>query len=171
MVTSGFTVQDQLTIEAGALFEFGNDVPFVVNQSGSLIAQGTADAVIEFTSMSRLCLSGEGILIDSSTGNNVLDFVKITYGGSSKYDFDSFVDALTNIGVGTSATVNITNSEITNSGNYGIYSDGTVNADVEDAAARVTRLKIIREETFFYNSFILKGSRYGSLSLMNQFYS
>ncbi len=135
MVTSGFTIRDQLTIEAGALFEFGNDVFFIVNQSGSLIAQGTSDAMIEFTSVSPTVFKWRGILIDSSTGNNVLDFVKVTYGGSSKYDFDGFVDALTNIGVGTNATVNITNSEITNSGNYGIYSDGTVNADVEDAAA------------------------------------
>ncbi len=134
-VTGGITVRDQLTIEAGALFEFDNNIPFVVDQSGSLIAQGTSDAIIEFTSMSPTVFKWRGILIDSSTGNNVLDFVKVTYGGSSKYDFDSFVDALTNIGVGTDATVNITNSEITNSGSYGIYSDGTVNADVEAGSA------------------------------------
>ncbi|WKN44407.1 PKD domain-containing protein [Tunicatimonas pelagia] len=135
IVTGGITIRDQLTIEAGALFEFDNNIPFVVEQSGSLIAQGTSDTMIEFTSISPTVFKWRGILIDSSTGNNVLDFVKITYGGSSKYDFDGFVDALTNIGIGTNATVNITNSEISNSGNYGIYSDGTANANVEDAAA------------------------------------
>ncbi len=135
IVTGGITVRDQLTIGAGALFEFDNNIPFVIDQGGSLIAQGTSDAMIEFTSLNPSVFKWRGILIDSNTANSILDHVKITYGGSSKYDFDGFVDALTNIGVGTDATVNITNSEISNSGNYGIYSDGTVNANVEDAAA------------------------------------
>ena len=134
-VTGYVTIQRSLTVQAGAQFKFANDVGFEVNESGSLLAQGTADSLIVFTSAEPGTFLWRGIFLNSSTNNNVLDYVEVSHGGSSKYDFASFVDANVNVGVASTTTVAITNSTIADSGSYGIYSDGTVNADVEAAEA------------------------------------
>ena len=135
VVTSGVTIQRSLTIQPGASLYFDNDVYFQTTESGSLIAQGTADSVIVFTSAQPGTFKWRGIFVNSSTTNNVLDYVEVSHGGSSKYDFANFVDANVNVGVGNSATLSLTNSTISNSGSYGLYVDGTINADVEESAA------------------------------------
>ena len=88
-----------------------------------------------FTSAAPGTFRWRGLFINSSTNNNKLDYTEVSYGGSSKYDFANFVDANVNVGVGSSATIIITNSTIANSGSYGIYSDGFVNANLETDAA------------------------------------
>ncbi|MGB3851764.1 MAG: PKD domain-containing protein [Tunicatimonas sp.] len=134
LVTGNLDIQRSLTIQPGAKFDFQNDVFFTVTESGSLIAEGTATSTIVFTSADPSAYKWRGIFISAGTINNKLDYVEVSHGGSSKYDFASFVDANVNVGVGAGATVAITNSTITNSGSYGIYADGTVNADVETTA-------------------------------------
>ena len=134
-VTGGLTIRRSLTIKPGAQFSFESDVSLVVDQTGSLIAGGTADSTIVLTSAEPGVFRWKGLYINSSTSNNVLDYVDVSYGGSSTYRFAGFVDANVNVGVGSSATVTITNSTLANSSNYGIYVDGTVNADVEETAA------------------------------------
>ncbi len=135
LVTGNIDIQRSLTIQPGAKFDFQNDVFFTVTESGSLIAEGTATSPIVFTSADPSAYKWRGIFISAGTINNKLDYVEVSHGGSSKYDFASFVDANVNVGVGAGATVAITNSTITNSASYGIYADGTVNADVEAGSA------------------------------------
>ncbi len=135
MVTGGVTVQQVLTIKPGAKFDFGNDIFFQTTKSGALIAVGKSDSTIVFTSAAPGTFRWRGLFINSSTSNNKLDYTEVSFGGSSKYDFANFVDANVNVGVGSSALVNITNSTITDSGSYGIYSDGSVNANLEADAA------------------------------------
>ena len=135
VVTGGLDIQRSLTIKPGATFDFDNDVFFQITESGSLIAKGTADSLIVFTSAEPGTFRWRGLFFNASTSNNQLDYTEVSYGGSSKYDFANFVDANVNVGVGGSTTVAITNSTISNSGSYGIYSDGTVNAEVEESAA------------------------------------
>ena len=135
-VFKDLTIHSSLTLEPGAQFVFENDAFLLVEESGSLIADGTADSTIVFTSNQPGVFRWKGIYINSSTSNNVLDHVEVSYGGSSSYRFANFVNAVVNVGVGSGATVAITNSTITDSSGYGIYADGTVTpADAEGAAA------------------------------------
>ena len=135
VVTGGVTIQQVLTIKPGAKFDFDNDIFFQITKSGSLIAVGKSDSTIVFTSAAPGTFRWRGLFINSSTSNNKLDYTEVSFGGSSKYDFANFVDANVNVGIGSSALVNITNSTITNSGSYGIYSDGSVNSNLEEGAA------------------------------------
>ena len=134
-VFADLTIHSSLTIEPGAQFVFESDAFLLVEESGSLIADGTADSTIVFTSNQPGVFRWKGIYINSSTSNNVLDHVEVSYGGSSNYRFANFVNAVVNVGVGSGATVAITNSTITNSSGYGIYADGTVAPDAESGAA------------------------------------
>ena len=135
VVSGNVDVQRSLTIQPGAKFDFLNDVYLTVTESGSLIAEGTADSTIVFTSAEPGVYRWRGLYIGASTSNNKLDYVQVTYGGSSTYRFASFVNANVNVGIGAGTTVAITNSTITNSSGYGIYADGTVAPDAESTAA------------------------------------
>lgn len=137
VATGQIAVQDQeITIEPGVNMVFRGDFGMNFTGSSTLIAEGNSSSPIIFDSYNPDAFPWRGILIDNSTSNNSLDFVTIKNGGSSKYDFDSFVDAKVNLGIGTNSQVSITNSTIinrsTDANGYGIYSDGTTN-DINNA--------------------------------------
>ena len=124
-VTGRLDINGVLTIAPGALFEFDEDVD--VRVYGAFIADGTVDDIITFTSSNITGgLLWKGFHIISSDGRNSFDFTLVSHGGNSPINF-SGDDFAANIGVDTNGQVSITNSTISNSGAYGVYSKGTTN--------------------------------------------
>jgi len=120
-VTGDVYVDGDLTIAAGAQFELDENVMMEV--TGSIIAEGTSNDMIKFTTSN---LDGQihwkGLFVKSSSSLNKLNYVKVTYAGNSKIDFvgDDYQSA---IGIDQDAKLAITNSEIANNNGFGVYAD------------------------------------------------
>ena len=117
-----------LIIEAGATLEFGADVRFWIDDDGYLEAIGTSTDKITFTGRSESAGYWKGLVIWTNTTENQIDYAIFSYGGSSSHGSGVFE---TNLGVGNSGKLNVTNSEINNSAGYGLYTESgtTINAD------------------------------------------
>jgi hypothetical protein len=108
------------------------DVEIDVN--GALIAEGTASDMITFTTSNQAGgILWRGLFILSTDSRNSLDFVNVSYGGYSELNF-SGSNFKADVGVDAGASINITNSSITDSGGYGIYSIGSTNDFTSGAA-------------------------------------
>ena len=136
-VTGDLYLTGTVNIAAGALFEMNEDVQLVIGGSGALIAEGTASEMITFTTAN---LSGgihwQGLFFTSSNSLNKLDFVEVSYGGNSPHDFTG-ANFSANVGVELDAQLTMTNSVISNSSSYGVYSIGNLN-NILDASANNT---------------------------------
>ncbi|MGM0376162.1 MAG: PKD domain-containing protein [Bacteroidota bacterium] len=108
-------IDKSVTIEPGARFEMGTDVKLKVRNE--IMAEGTSDDWIEFTGRSEAKGAWTGILVSSTSVDNILDYVKIEYGGGN--DLDIYMDA-GNLGVHSDAYLDAPNLEIENSANYGV---------------------------------------------------
>jgi hypothetical protein len=111
-----------VTVEEGVNMTFESDVPFWVT-SGSLIADGTANEPITMTATEGDEQQGwwRGVAIYSTNANNTMDYVEIRHAGS---DALSTIDEAANIGIQEGgATLDLTNSTITDSGKHGVYCD------------------------------------------------
>ena len=110
-------VNGDLTINAGANFEFEANRGFRIN--GSLSAVGTNTERIVFTGKTKSAGAWKGMrFVESNSVNNRLHFVDISYGGS-----DDFNLARANLNVDrflNGSLVDIQNSSFTNSAGYGI---------------------------------------------------
>ncbi len=131
-ITGNIRVFGKVTVEAGASFKMDEDVQILVD--GAFTAKGTSSNMITFTSSNiDGGLHWKGFYFSSTDASNEFDFCNIAYGGNSPHDFTG-ADFAANIGVNTDGRVTISNSTISNSSAYGIYSKGTAN-DFAGAAA------------------------------------
>lgn len=108
-------IDNTVTIEPGALFEMGTNVKLKVRNV--IKAEGTNEDWIVFSGRSKANGAWAGILVSSSSVENVLDYVTIEYGGGT--DLDIYMDA-GNLGVHGDAYLNAPNLKIENSANYGV---------------------------------------------------
>ncbi|NGP87000.1 hypothetical protein [Fodinibius halophilus] len=118
--SSSVSIEKDVTIEAGTLFEMGTDVRLLVsggNDQGVIKAIGTSSNPITFTGRSKAKGAWRGILISSGSVDNEMDHVLIEYGGSS--DLATYMPA-GNLGIYNKAYLTISNADIENSDNYGI---------------------------------------------------
>ena len=116
------TIDNEVSIEAGAYFEMGTNVNLIVSGSTTsgvsvFKALGTASEPITFTGRSQSKGAWGGILISSSSVDNIMDHVLVAYGGGK--DLATYMDA-GNLGVYNDAYLTLTNSSIENSANYGV---------------------------------------------------
>ena len=123
-----FNIYAPQTIEAGATLEFQANGGMRIAPQGALTAVGTADKPIVFTGEQKTAGYWQGIHF-SQSNNNVLDFVKVEFGGSR-------LSYLANISLNGTPTLpskaNITNCTIQNSQHYGIWvHTGAVVNDVQ----------------------------------------
>lgn len=116
------TIDNEVTIDAGAYFEMGTDVKLIVSGSttsgASVIeALGSDTDPITFTGRSKAKGAWGGILISSSSVDNIMDHVLVEYGGGK--DLATYMDA-GNLGVYNEGYLTLSNSFIENSANYGV---------------------------------------------------
>ncbi len=126
--TSGTT----LTIEAGTTISFyeGGQIDVANSNYGKIVAQGTADNKITFTSSAPAGDQGEGdwdgiFLYDGTSNGTIFDHCVFEYGGGyAAYSASLYM----NSGVGTKVTV--TNSLFEYSEAHGISYDGSDNPTI-----------------------------------------
>jgi hypothetical protein len=111
----GGSATPTLTITAGSLFKFANNRGFYVgdDKPGKLVAVGTATSPVVFTSASQKPSAGDWLGIHVYSGHANINFARISYGGEEP--------ASGNVRVEDGATVNISNSTLTDSAGYGIW--------------------------------------------------
>ena len=153
----------ELTIDAGARLEFREDVKLRVLSTGALIAQGTANDKITFTSKDATSgILWKGLEFASASALNELDHCIVEFAGNSEFGaFADFVDVEANIAMHSGAKLNINNTQISDGGGYGIYSrygtfeSFTNNVFADNALAHigieVDEAKKIDEATTFTN--------------------
>ncbi len=112
------TIYGKVTIEPGATLEFDIDVLMRVRTNGVLVANGTASENITFTRRSGSMDHWKGLSIETSSLENSMDYVEISYAGNS-----GLIAGIgqTNLGLGNNARLTLTNSTISNSLGYGIW--------------------------------------------------
>ncbi|RKH05144.1 hypothetical protein D7X74_34785 [Corallococcus sp. CA047B] len=118
-----------LTIEPGVRLQFEASSGLRIEQDGSLVARGTAADRIVFTGRTETSGYWKGISIRSSSGNNVIAFADVTYGGSDDFCCDYFTNAgdiVANISVGggngsNQGRLQLTDSVISQSPAYGVF--------------------------------------------------
>jgi hypothetical protein len=118
LFTNTTTIYGKVNIQPGAILEFENDIIMRVRNDGVLAANGTASENIIFTRKNGSTDYWKGISIESSSVENSMDYVEISYGGNS--DLISGTGK-TNLGLTSSARLNLSNSTISNSLGYGLW--------------------------------------------------
>lgn len=132
-ITGNLRINGDLTIAPGASFEIDENLYIWVNE-GSLAAIGTASDRVVFTSSNISSgLKWQGFYIGSASALNEFDFVEVSHAGNSPHNLTG-TDYAANIAVNTGENLTITNSIISNSAAYGVYSIGSTN-DIEAAGA------------------------------------
>ena len=138
----------QLTIQEGVTVKFYEDADLEVAYWGdhhaSLIAEGTSEAPIVFTSASPSPSAGDwgGIKFYKGSSNCVIDNCHINYGGDSYSTYGTL--ELTNAG----SPLTISNTLISNSPSNGISVDGGINGSSVDYSNNVTFENIAGVEYF-----------------------
>lgn len=111
-----------MTIEPGVEMTFESDVGFRVSDNSSLTADGTSETPITMTATAGNAQQGwwRGIAFYSDNANNLLNHVEVRHAGRS---IMSPIPEAANVAISVGASLDITNSTITDSGNHGIYCD------------------------------------------------
>ena len=107
-------INHDISVEAGARIEFEGGSRMDVETAGSLKAVGTAASRVVFTGTATIPGAWDTIRVMSDDVNNVFDFVEVSYGG----DNTSYPG---NIWLSSSGRLNLTNSVISNSKQFGVY--------------------------------------------------
>ncbi|MBN1944223.1 MAG: hypothetical protein JW797_01050, partial [Bradymonadales bacterium] len=125
-----------ITIQPGTILEFDSASGLRLN-AGTLRAPGTGDDPITFTSASGNSNDWYGIGIASGSANNLLDHVLIENAGQTYSTINN--SRSTNLYVGTSGRIAVTNSAFDNSGGWGIYNQGTITDQAGDTIDPATQ--------------------------------
>jgi hypothetical protein len=117
--SGNYAVAGTLTIEPGARLVFGSGATLYVEQSGALLAKGTAAAPIRFSGLQPTPGYWKGIaFVFSNSTDNQLDNVSITDAGGG----GATTGAISMQGLSTSpARLSLTNSSISNSASWAVY--------------------------------------------------
>ena len=127
-VTSGFCVEGgaTLTIEAGTQVRFQSGTSLqVCDDNSALVADGTEGSPISMTATSGNEIKGwwNGVGIFSANPNNSIEHAIIRHGGGE--DLISGPGDAANVTLGEDgARLSLSSSEITDSGEHGVYLDG-----------------------------------------------
>ena len=117
LFTSTADIYDRITIQAGAVLEFTNDVLFRLRSGSVIVAEGTAPDRIVFTRQTGTGAYWRGIYYQSTSVESIMNYVEVSYAGNSNAGTGL---GQTNIGMDNSARLTLTNSTISNSLGWGI---------------------------------------------------
>lgn len=122
-----------IKISAGARFDFEAGKALYIDDEGHIIAKGTTNNKIVFTGKVQQKGFWKGILIRSASALNEMDFVQVSYGGSSNLSgMSSNVKANIALYSYSNGKLKLTNSTVTNSGGWGVYAEGAEITDISN---------------------------------------
>lgn len=127
-VSGDLSVEAQLTIEPGVEIAFAEDALLAITTSGVLVAEGTAADPIVLTSTDPSAgIRWSGVRIESSSTKNALTHVTVESAGG---DNEHYLSGWRNAGVSVyeNALLTMENTTISNSGDWGLYAEGTLAA-------------------------------------------
>ncbi len=124
-VNQDIDVTAKLTIQPGVVIHFKEDATLRVPSGGALMAQGTADKGIVFTTEDEAgAVHWNGLYIESSSAQNVLDYVTVAFAGGGNLIYQGGYKSAC-IGIDEDAKLKILNTTIANSDADGIFVSGT----------------------------------------------
>lgn len=143
LITDKLTIDDDLVVAPGAHFMINEDVVMEITTTGSLKAVGTPDSLIVFTATSEDGNNNWGGMVIKSDNGNEIRYAKVNYAGNGDLFYASgWRQAI--IGIDNNSTLQLFNTEVTNSKSYGlvVHSGGSVNgqtsADTDPAGTVIT---------------------------------
>ena len=122
-VTGDLYITSYLDFEAGTYLEMAEDVKIQVEGEGVFVADASGGDRIVFTSAASASgILWKGLSIHSADVRNTLNNVELSYAGNSEFGgFADFVDLPVNLAVMEGGKISVINSEVSNSGGYGMY--------------------------------------------------
>lgn len=125
IVTADIDVHADLVIMPGVVIAFQNNTGMQV-RNGALIAKGNSARGIVFRGIDNTPASWKGIAIHTNSEKNEFEFVTVKQGGSTVFPETNTKANLTIAGTDIDgAAIKITNTTLEESGNYGLYVQGT----------------------------------------------
>ncbi|MEX0981535.1 MAG: PKD domain-containing protein [Bacteroidales bacterium] len=128
-VSGDIEINAELSISEGVKVELTEDVFVDVTTEGVIMATGTEDSKITFTTAAPE--SGKywkGLRIKSTDIRNSFDHVVFEYGGNTTMNIGPYSshNRQTTVAIDEDARINITNSEFSNSRGYGLVARGVI---------------------------------------------
>ncbi|MBP0902668.1 hypothetical protein ACFSKN_06585 [Mariniflexile gromovii] len=119
LVSGNLSIDTGLKVLSGAIFKFEEDVTMRITTNGYLDAKGTNDQNIWFTGNNQTKGFWNGILIQSSSNKNVMEYCNVSYAGKSPM---LNINKVTSIGLDGDSLgkLSIANSKISHGYGYGI---------------------------------------------------
>ncbi len=127
LATGNVTAAAELTVAPGVVVHFQEDVVFTIQENGgALIAEGTAEKGIVFTSADEAGdIHWGGMVVKSSSSNNILNYARVSYaGGENNLLYVSPAWRKGGIVVSGDGRLKITNSTVANNEGDGIFVEG-----------------------------------------------
>ncbi len=115
VVTTGVKVRSSLTVEPNVVIAFRENASLTIEEGGSLRAEGTATERITFRGMQNVPGYWGGIIIRSSSMDNILHYVDINYGGKQ------YGNLMVGYLAADQARVSVKHSTFSHSASYGIW--------------------------------------------------
>lgn len=130
IVVGDVTINAKLTVEAGVRIEFEEDLELKISSTGFMVAEGSEDELIVFSSAERQAGKyWKGILVNSSDNRNILSYAVVEYAGNSKLRIGPYSsqNQQTNVGVDDDASLSLEHCTIKDGKGYGLFVRGTLN--------------------------------------------
>ncbi|GAA4406406.1 hypothetical protein GCM10023187_25810 [Nibrella viscosa] len=131
-ISGDFAVEAAWILNPGVTLEMNRDAVIRINTGGYLLAKGTPTSKITFTGATRTAGFWRGIICYSADSKNLIENAAISYAGSNVI----VSGKKANLAIyGNRATMTIQNTQISNSGGYGLFVSygASVNTDVTTA--------------------------------------
>lgn len=126
-VTNRFSVEAALAIDAGVVLRFSQDNGMIIDEKGSLTANGTAAKPVRFAGQNEVATGyWQGIQFQSNSPKNVLSHTTVAHAGAKGWNGGAQSDAA--IFVADNASVSLSSVTLGPGGGYGIHLAGAGSA-------------------------------------------
>lgn len=138
IVVTDISILAPLTVEEGTRVEAEENVGLRVEEDGTITAEGTEDAPVEFAGTDSPKGHWQGFRIDTESPDNFFNWVEIDGAGSSNWTGSDNSQAALFLDDFSSGSIAITNTTFRNNANYGIQAresgslEGFANNTFED---------------------------------------
>jgi hypothetical protein len=132
IVSKSININAKLSIRPGVVVQVETDSELVVNPDGKIVAVGTNDLHVIFTSTGAVNPDWKGITISSPSSENEFNYVELHYAGSGLNTGLSNLSASLALDGGNLAKLIIRNTQLNRGGGYGIYVENNASITIGD---------------------------------------